>query len=491
MQSFKLKSFPGNNTLQWLLVAGVGILAGLATLKMLALEPRWFMLVFAACGFAIILLIVNDVRRLLLTLILFDIPFQLDIHLGFRDDIPSYGAIGGWSLSITSIALAALYLMWFMETWGNRRQQGQERHLFKNIWPLGLYLLFCLLSIPAAQDMQLAAFENFMLLQQFLLFIYLVATVKSREEVKYILLILFIGLVMEGTIVILMRGVGHTLEIAGMKARVDKGMRIGGTVGGPNTAGGYFGLLLIPALSMLVAKADKLHKWSGALGFCLGAMGIILTMSRGGWLAFLLSGTIFITISWLRGWISIRLPVAIFIVAVLLALLYQDVLLERLFGDDDGAAQARVPLMKLAFRIILANPISGVGINNFSLVMKDYINYDINGLWLYAVHNKFLLVWAEIGPAGLLAFLWYLMFSIRNGWRCWKSQDAFFAPVGLAIAAAIIGHMAHMNFDTFQNRALVQVLWISCALTAIMLNILQQDKQAGGKHRPMRVAPKT
>ncbi len=483
MQSFKLNQKTSNIAMQWLLVAGVGLIIGFATLKMLALPPKWLLLVVAACLFAIVLLIVNDVRRVLLTLILLDIPFQLDIHLGFRHDIPAYGAIGGWSLSITSIALVVLYLLWFLENYGYMRHELQPRRLVKNLWPLALYLFFCLLSIFAAKDMQLAAFENFMLLQQLLLFIYIVATVKSREEVKYILLILFIGLILQGTIVILLRGIGHTIKIAGLTARVDKGMRIGGTVGGPNTAGGYFSLLLVPALSTLVANARDKLKWSGALAFGIGAMAIVLTMSRGGWLAFVLSSIIFISISWLRGWVSIRLPMLLFIVALILALFYHEVLLQRLFGDDDGAAQARLPLMKLAFRIINANPLTGVGINNFSLIMQDYISYDISGLWLYAVHNKYLLVWAETGPAGLLSFLVYLAFSIRNGWRCWKSQDAFFAPVGLALSAVIIGHMAHMNFDTFQNRALVQILWICCALTATIANILQAEQTLQNKDK--------
>lgn len=454
-------------------------------MQMTVLPPKWLMLVIAACLFAFVVVIVGNIRKLLLTLILFDIPFQLDIHLGYRTDIPEYGAIGGWNLSITSIALIVLYVLWFLENYASYPTTRSKASLGKSLIPLSVYLGFCLLSIVAAKDMQLAAFENFMLLQQLLLFIYIVGTVKTREEVKYILLILFVGLILEGTIVIMLRGIGHTIKIAGMKARVDKGMRIGGTVGGPNTAGGYFSLLLVPALSMLIANSTKIYKWVGAVAFGLGAMAIVLTMSRGGWVAFILSSLIFISISWSRGWLSIRIPMVMFVVALLLALLFHEILLERLFGDDDGAAQARWPLMQLAFRIIMANPFLGVGINNFSLVMNDYISHELSGLWLYAVHNKYLLVWAETGPGGLMAFLTFLGFSIRNGWRCWKSQDKFFAPVGLAISAAIIGHMAHMHFDTFQNRALVQILWISCALTLTILNILNTEKAQTASEKTM------
>jgi hypothetical protein len=75
-----------------------------------------------------------------------------------------------------------------------------------------------------------------MLLQQFLLFVYIIGNVTSREDIRFILGLLFIGVVLEGTIFMLLHKIGHTIEIAGITARVDKGLRIGGTLGWPNTA---------------------------------------------------------------------------------------------------------------------------------------------------------------------------------------------------------------------------------------------------------------
>ena len=476
MRSLHLSSKFQGSVLQWAILGCLSIAAGVGAIKTAELPSQWIKLVFLALLFLFVVMLYGNVRKPLLALILFDIPFQLDIHLGYRDEIAEFGAWIGWNVSITSIALVVLYTLWFLENSGTRYNDSRENNLAYSIRPLAVYIGFCLLSIIVAKDIELSMFKNFMLLQQFLLFVYIIGNVKSREDIKFILCLLFIGIALEGTIFILLCNIGHTIKFAGLTAQVNKGLRIGGTIGGPNTAGGYFGLLLVPALSMILAYVRNSYKWLGILAFCLGTVAIIMTFSRGGWLAFALSSTIFIFISWSRGWLPLRVPIVIVIVTMLVALFFHEVLIDRIFGDDDGAALSRVPLMKLAFQIIVANPLLGVGVNNFTIIMKDYITSDLRGMWLSTVHNKFLLIWAEIGIGGLLAFLWFLGSSIRSGWRCWQTQDPFLAPIGLALSCAIIGHMVHMNFDIFQNRPLVQVLWMCCALSLAMFNILKSER---------------
>ncbi len=464
------------SAVKWIILIAAIIVSGVGAIKIAELPPKWITLVFLAGFFFCVLILSGDIRKSFLALILFDIPFQLDIYIGHRSDMQELGIQSGWNFSITTVALIVLYTLWVLESLSERHSNSNKNRLFYNFRPLAVYIVFCLLSIIVAQDKQLALYKNFLLLQQFLLFIYIIGTVKSRDDIKFILGMLLVGVILEGTIVILLRNIGHTIKFAGLKARVDNGLRIGGTIGGPNTAGAYFSLLLVPALSMMIANAGKIYKWLGILAFSLGTVAIILTFSRGGWIAFFISGVVFIFFSWSRGWLSYKIPVVIIVVSILLALFLYEPLIGRIFGDDRGAALSRIPLMKLAFRIIEAKPILGVGVNNFAVIMEDYISRDLMGIWLYTVHNKYLLVWAETGVGGLLAFLWFLGSSIRNGWRCWLSQDPFLAPAGLALAAAFIGHMVHMNFDTFQNRAPIQILWICCALSTAMINILKSEK---------------
>jgi O-antigen ligase len=124
--------------------------------------------------------------------------------------------------------------------------------------------------------------------------------------------------------------------------------------------------------------------------------------------------------------------------------------------------------MKLAFRIIEDNPVLGVGANNFTVVMDRYLTPEFRHSFLFAVHNKYLLVLSETGIIGLLAFLAFLLDALRKGWQCWALQDRLLSPLALGFAAGIAGHMVHMSVDVFRGRPTQQLLWLVAALLTAM-----------------------
>src|SRR5205823_54255 len=75
----------------------------------------------------------------------------------------------------------------------------------------------------------------------------------------------------------------------------------------------------------------------------------------------------------------------------------------RLFGDDRGSAESRIPLMNLAFRIVEDNPVLGVGVNNFTVVMGRYLTSAFSEGFLFAVHNKYVLFLADTVIGQLIA----------------------------------------------------------------------------------------
>ena len=94
--------------------------------------------------------------------------------------------------------------------------------------------------------------------------------------------------------------------------------------------------------------------------------------------------------------------------------------------------------------------------------------YGPGGDWVFTVHNKYLLVWAETGIPGMVTFLVFLMTTLRRGWRVWTAGDAFLAPLALAFTAAVVGHMIHMSADLFSGRFQLQLLWLVAALIHAM-----------------------
>ena len=127
--------------------------------------------------------------------------------------------------------------------------------------------------------------------------------------------------------------------------------------------------------------------------------------------------------------------------------------------------------------MIADNPVLGVGANNFTSAMDQYATSEFRHEWLWAVHNKYLLILAETGIGGLLAYVAFLLSILRKGWQCWKLGDSVLSPLALGLVAAIAGHMVHQGVDLFRDRPLQQLLLLVAGLLAAMYKICAADQR--------------
>jgi O-antigen ligase len=72
----------------------------------------------------------------------------------------------------------------------------------------------------------------------------------------------------------------------------------------------------------------------------------------------------------------------------------------------DGSYVERVQLSNAAIKLIERNPVTGIGINNFTTASKKYLNLDLNNM----VHNIYLQFWAE---AGIFAMILLAMLIVK------------------------------------------------------------------------------
>jgi O-antigen ligase len=412
----------------------------------------------------LLLLTSTAAQRFLVALILLDIPLQIDQYFGHIEELAALGTISGFNVSLTTFALILLYLGWMVSAVA---ESGTPRlRKLRGSRPLAIYLGLAALSVIVARHPLLSLFELFMLAQMFMFYLYLVNWMRSREDVNFVVRFLLIGLILESAIIVAAY-LGHGFSFPGVEARTSMGefARSLGTFGSPNTAGSYLALFLPLAISTLLLKdASRRHALLSNVAVITGGVALLVTFSRGAWGAFLVALLVLFFPVWRRGWISRRWLLSVAIVVLVAAVFLQTNLSARLLGEDQGAAWSRVPLVKLAFRIIADNPLLGVGTNNFAAAMDAYLNNDIAREWLYIVHNRYLLVWAELGFAGLIAFVWFLVSTVRKGWRSWRVWDRLLSPAALGLTAGLIGFMVFMLGDTANNRALVQSLMCVAAL---------------------------
>lgn len=417
-------------------------------------------------------------RRLLLAIILIEIPLRLDMYLHHDEAVAAQGAISGFNVSLTTICLALLYAM----SWPGMlvRPPFDAPPWRSQSLPLVCFFFVVALSTLVAGDRSLAFFEVFLLLQTLLLYLYVVYWVRTRQDVLFVVSVLMAGLLLQGALMVAVRVLDSEISLGTITARINRNARVEGTLGSPNNAASYLTLVLAPALGLLVSRVPRRFKWlaAGALGF--GTVALMLTESRGGWVAFVVSCGLFCALAWRRGWLSLAVPTAIAAAVAVMVFAFQDTFFSRLLVDDGGSAAGRFPLIGLTLQMIADHPLLGVGANNCALAAEDYTNtVTLRSAWLYTVHNKYLLVWVEGGILGLTAFVWFLAATLRRGWLAGKSGDRVLAPLGLAFTAAMVGQMVHMHVDMFHSRSQVQFFWLTAAIVTAIYNVSRSEAREG------------
>lgn len=192
------------------------------------------------------------------------------------------------------------------------------------------------------------------------------------------------------------------------------------------------GLLMVP---YLLGQLRSL-RWRIAtlLGVCALGLAILLTGSRGAWvsLAAAFGFTWFLSREKL---VKLRSAMAVVIAVVfgIAGLRHAGVLDEWLFLrmvtvfdiEATHGGSGRMNIWAVGWEMVKANPLIGVGLENFPVRFEDYI--DAAGLWgAYGVysgrdpHSIFLSVQAELGIIGLVIFLTLLWAIFRNllPYRC-------------------------------------------------------------------------
>jgi O-antigen ligase len=237
----------------------------------------------------------------------------------------------------------------------------------------------------------------------------------------------------------------------------DKGLRIEGLVGGmfenPNDLATALDLLLPFAVALtLVSKG--LARLFYLVCAAILAVGVMVTLSRGGFLGLLASGAVLL---WKLG--RGRRVKTILATGLICGILFAAMpggygaRIATIFDnqqDQTGSAQLRRELMERAASVAINRPIVGVGMGNFHI-------YSIREK---EAHNAYLEIAAELGVAGLIAYLVVILAPLRGlrrierqtgGRRSMSEREMYWLSV--SIQAAFIAYMVCSFF------ASIQYLW--------------------------------
>jgi len=443
-------------------------------------------IVVAPFGLIIACRLFGDLRTLLMAAMLLDLCVAVNIHLFYQPLVVMVSALAGLTVSVAGLSLVALYGLWILD-FLTGRTTFPIRALLSTAKPLAVYVAASIFSLIVAQSWLLASFELNVLVQGLLTYILIVHTIKTRRAVLLVVTALVIGLALQGALMVMLKATGGYLDIGILTAQPDPWGRLSGTVGASNQTASFLVMWLALTLGMMLTPAPFLLKVIGVGATLLGLVGLFLTLSRGGWIAYAIVLVIVGFIGLRRGWIPLYVPIGVGLLAIAVLVPLWPYIMARLFGPDNGSAEARLPLMRMALSIIRDHPILGVGSNNYITMLPEYVDAEYTNTWIRVVHNKFLLVWAETGILGLSAFIWFLLDTLVRGVRVVRANDRYLSPLALGLTAAILGWLFHMQVALFNDDIQVLTLCLASSLIAVMDQILKNNKGTGNESSSNRI----
>lgn len=195
-----------------------------------------------------------------------------------------------------------------------------------------------------------------------------------------------------------------------------------GTFPHPNVLAGFLVISLLLILQGLSLKAFNQKPYWKILcltAIALGITALFLTFSLSAWLAFLLIG-LPLTINSI---IKINRKKFLLIYTGALLILFS-LSLNFSFLAPESSFTRRSLLAKMATTMLKANPLTGVGLNNFTVVMDQYGYIPATTRFLQPVHNIFLLVLTETGLIGFLGFIWLLIAPYLKYFKTYPNQPS-------------------------------------------------------------------
>ncbi|HEX4948219.1 MAG TPA: O-antigen ligase family protein [Blastocatellia bacterium] len=360
--------------------------------------------------------------------------------------------------NVSLILLAAVLLA--VSTLFTTRRTATARALPLSFWlTLGALFLWCVLSVAYGSS-GLSGLASLWSLSGSLLVCFVVATqFNDREALRQVVLCVAITIGINGLIAVgqnwweplnHLTALGGALEEDQLKVGDGEIARVSGLMRNPTALARTLVTWSPVFLALLPWSFPAFRRWQHKLLLASALLmlpALILTYARGGWAAFGVSVVLLLVFTWRawepheqRRWLP-RLGAAA-VVLVLLCLPFVQAIYVRLTEDDRGSAYARVSTVEVATAMIKDQPLLGLGLNSYYDAARRYDRTpDLISEELFAVHNFYFHIAAEIGVPGVVLFVVLHLLAAWQGWRAMHGSDPLLRALALGL---LCGQMAFL-----------------------------------------------
>ena len=247
---------------------------------------------------------------------------------------------------------------------------------------------------------------------------------------------------------------------------------------GSDIAGGFLATFTPFLLACFFFIKERIRKIFVGIGIIFCVLGLFATYSRGSILSFGIASILCIVMSIRYLLKRSKFTVAIILVIFVLLLVkwqnwmpqsivhrFQGTIVGESYGDTetlDESSQGRIEKWIGGINIFLDNPLFGVGFRR--------PQYELG----VDTHNAFILILAESGIFGFIAFLWFLLAVLREA-RILLNTEFNFLGIGM-IGCVISFVFVNMFYSNFFRDTVVGTFWIGLGLLAAGRDLLYGKK---------------
>ncbi|MBN2201790.1 O-antigen ligase family protein [bacterium] len=393
-----------------------GILAGIASMRFLALPPTLILGGLLVAGGGLAAVAYRKAGTAVLSLLIASLIINIDKTFFLNPD--HSGGAKGLILAFWNIVLLGFMALRPTAFPGIRSgRQGPPMWAWVSLL---LLFVFSAFSLTQAFSPRLGLYQLLELSKALLLFFVLADAFRDRGAVTTalsVLLIVFLFELAVGTIQYTLNrdvhlGILTNATTNSVRRIGDRSMiSVSGTLDGSDRFSSYLLMMLLLFMGWWSSLKRAIPRLLLLAAVLAGTMLLVFTFSRGGWIGFAGGLLVFALLHWrIAENRSRALFRGLIVLAVISTVLWalRDFILLRFTGEDYGSAQSRIPMMQIALGMIREFPWLGVGLNNYTLSMAPFDPTGLTLEFFHPVHNVYLQLAAEIGLPGLAAFLAFI-----------------------------------------------------------------------------------
>jgi len=313
-------------------------------------------------------------------------------------------------------------------------------------------------------DYLLVAFVQFLKtwLTPFFLFYWVYHTVREKKEIR----VLALTLIAVTTVIALKASVDYFFERD----------RVGGVMEDPNVLAAFLNAYLFLPLGFFLAQPRKPVQWLLLLPFLIDTRGVMVALSRGGFLAFglglhaivffrnklvflaLVIGTAVILLNPVFLPAGVRYRMAETFEKPLPASITED----SVKGMIDQSSRHRIEIWEGALKLIAENPVLGVGYHLFESRIEHY--------WPESValdpHNTYLFIAGELGIPAAMIFLGMYLIAIGGAQELYRlTRDPLSKALSLGFLGGIFALLSsHLYTTELDAPEVLGYFWVLAAM---------------------------